>query len=212
MLRESRIQAHHEALLAVKQSCFPRNSERSFRRSQTLTPPERWEGIGLRVVAGAFRVSHPLMDGRRQITHFLFPGDLIGLAGVREHNGSIEAVTQARAVLFPLEGHQGEEDADHPDLYRNLLTALQARLFVLGHKNAREKLAAFLLEMSARLSAGGDQIELPMSRPDIADYLCLSSETVCRHFTQFVSDGLIALPDATTVRILHRGALEFIGR
>jgi len=80
---------------------------------------------------------------------------------------------------------------------------------MLGHKNAREKLAAFLLEMSDRIAPGEADFRLPMSRYDIADYLCLSPETVCRNFTQMISDGLISLPDSQTVQILHRAPLEF---
>ena len=60
-------------------------------------------------------------------------------------------------------------------MLRARLAAVQSRLLtLLGHKNAREKLACFLLEMSERLAGGDDAFTLPMSRYDIADYLCLS--------------------------------------
>jgi CRP-like cAMP-binding protein len=184
---------------------------RRLRRGALLHLPERCDHLALRVAEGCLRVCHPLLDGRRQITDFLFAGDRIGLMEVRSHNGSIEAVTPATMVAFAAEGHDPEEwPAD--DLYRMRLGALQSRLFMLGHKNAREKLAAFLLEMSERLAQGEDGFRLPMSRYDIADYLCVSPETVCRNFTQMVADGLLMLPDSQTVRILHRASLEFIGR
>ena len=66
--------------------------------------------------------------------------------------------------------------------------------------------------LTARIAPGEAGFRLPMSRYDIADYLCLSPETVCRNFTQMVSDGLITLPDSQTVEIVHRAPLEFIGR
>lgn len=185
--------------------------ERRLRRSEALRPPERGDLVALRVLEGCLRVCHPLLDGRRQITDFLFPQDRISLMEVRCHNGSIEAVTSARVSLFPSDGLDGD-DGMHADHYRARLGAMQARLFMLGHKNAREKLAAFLLEMSDRIGGGEDTFRLAMSRYDIADYLCLSPETVCRNFTLMVSDGLLALPDSQTVRILHRAPLEFIGR
>ena len=96
------------------------------------------------------------------------------------------------------------------DMLRARLAAVQSRLLTLGHKNAREKLACFLLEMSERLAGGDDAFTLPMSRYDIADYLCLSSETVFTQFTQLMTSGIIALPEPKRVHILRRRPLEFI--
>lgn len=185
--------------------------ERRLRKGAALDLPERAETLALRVVSGCLRLCHPLMDGRRQITDFLLPGDRIGLAEVRAHNGSLEGVTASSLLLCQAEGPPGEGGLDG-GLYRDRLDALQAHVFLLGHKNAREKLAAFLLEMSERLTQGEDSFRLPMSRYDIADYLCISPETVCRNFTQLVADGLVSLPDAQVVRIVHRASLEFIAR
>lgn len=187
-------------------------TERRLRRGEALPVQERGEPLALRTLDGCLRVCHPLHDGRRQITDFLLPGDCIGLMEVRCHNGSIEAVTPARVTSFPADGHEPGEGEGPESLYRTRIGAMQARLFMLGHKNAREKLAAFLLEMSDRLAPGEASFRLPMSRYDIADYLCLSPETVCRNFSQMVADGLVALPDSQTVNILHRASVEFIGR
>jgi CRP/FNR family nitrogen fixation transcriptional regulator len=51
-------------------------------------------------------------------------------------------------------------------------------------------------------------VELPISRYDIADYLAVSVETVCRSITDLQQRGVIALTGKRTVRILNRGALE----
>lgn len=180
-----------------------------LRRGEVLRTHERGAEQAVLVEQGCLRVCHPHSDGRRQITEFLFAGDRIGLAEVRSHNGSIEAVTPAAITLQPAD--RGDEE-QASDFYNTRLGVLQAKLFMLGHKNAREKLSAFLIEMSSRMADGGDEVVLPMSRYDIADYLCLSPETVCRNFSQMVADGLVALPESHVVRILHRASLEFIGR
>ena len=169
------------------------------------------------VLEGALRVWRPLADGRRQILAFAFPGDWVGVGELREHNASVEAVAPARAERYPLRSLAAAAAADAGaaaalrDLLRAGLEAAQGRILVLGHRNTREKLAAFLLEMSDRLAAGGDAVDLPMSRHDIGDYLGMSAETVCRNFTQLAADGIIALPGPNRVRVLRRELLEFIG-
>jgi CRP/FNR family transcriptional regulator, nitrogen fixation regulation protein len=51
-------------------------------------------------------------------------------------------------------------------------------------------------------------VELPVSRYDIADYLAVSVETVCRSITDLQQRGVITLAGKRTVKILNRGALE----
>jgi CRP-like cAMP-binding protein len=205
------IRQHDPELLRDLRSSAPLATgiAKRLRRGEVLRPQDRGAGWALQVEHGCLRVCHPHSDGRRQITEFLFAGDRIGLAEVRSHNGSIEAVTPAALTLQRADPADEEQATD---FYNVRLGVLQAKVFMLGHKNAREKLAAFIIEMSDRIAAGGNEVVLPMSRYDIADYLCLSPETVCRNFTQMVADGLVALPESHVVQILHRASLDFIGR
>jgi hypothetical protein len=53
-----------------------------------------------------------------------------------------------------------------------------------------EKVAAFLLEMDKRLTAAG-VMTLPMTRLDIADFLGVTLETVCRAFPHLHGAGVI---------------------
>jgi CRP/FNR family nitrogen fixation transcriptional regulator len=61
--------------------------------------------------------------------------------------------------------------------------------------------------MAARLSRSGD-MELPMPRQDIADYLGLTIETVSRTLTQLERDGLIDIPVARRIVLRDRAALD----
>jgi CRP-like cAMP-binding protein len=189
-----------------------------LRRGQVLNLARCQTDQCFRVQQGAIRVCRPLADGRRQITAFLFPGDWVGLEEVHTLGASIEAVTATEVERFSLQMPAGMSPPSFGnvlalrDMLRSRLAAVQSRLLTLGYKNAREKLASFLLEMSDRLADGGDQFALPMSRHDIADYLCLSSETVCRNFTQFMADGIIALPEPKRIQILRRGSLQFLSQ
>jgi CRP/FNR family transcriptional regulator len=82
---------------------------------------------------------------------------------------------------------------------------------------ASEKLAHFLLDMSARLvkqdcrAAGpADAFDLPFGRQQIADILGLTIETVSRRLNDFKAQGLIEVPSRRRIEILNRAGLESI--
>src|SRR6185436_18957951 len=66
----------------------------------------------------------------------------------------------------------------------------QEHLLALGRKNAEERMASFVLQMTDR-SPSSPVIELPMTRQDIADYLGLTVETVARTLTQLERASVI---------------------
>jgi CRP-like cAMP-binding protein len=66
-------------------------------------------------------------------------------------------------------------------------------------KTAQERVASFLLDLANRLAAA-EEIKVPMSRQDIADYLGLTIETISRTFTHFETQVAIALPTSRPVQ------------
>jgi CRP/FNR family transcriptional regulator, nitrogen fixation regulation protein len=73
--------------------------------------------------------------------------------------------------------------------------------------SAQERVASFLIEMADRSCASGE-IELPMSRQDIADYLGLTIETVPRTLTQLESVGAIGVLAARRITFRNVGTLN----
>jgi CRP/FNR family nitrogen fixation transcriptional regulator len=73
-------------------------------------------------------------------------------------------------------------------------------------KNAKERVAAFLLEMADRFS-GTDQVELPMSRRDIADYLGVTIETISRMLADLEDHKAISLAGWRRVVLINRSVL-----
>jgi CRP-like cAMP-binding protein len=51
-------------------------------------------------------------------------------------------------------------------------------------------------------------LDLPMSRNDVADYLGLTVETVCRVLSGFKREGVIAISYPHRIELLDRDALE----
>ena len=74
-------------------------------------------------------------------------------------------------------------------------------------RSAEERVSSFLLNMAAR-SQTTNEIDLPMSRQDIADHLGLTIETVSRTMTQFTAAGFIGLPTSRHVVLRNRSALS----
>ena len=68
------------------------------------------------------------------------------------------------------------------------LSREQRMLLLLGKKSGEERLASFLLSLSARFQQRGfsaTDFNLSMSRQDIGNYLGLAVETISRLFARF---------------------------
>lgn len=165
------------------------------------------------VASGCLRTVRLMEDGRRQVGEFLFPGDLFGWEALDEHDFGVEAVGPATLRRYPRRSLEAlvERDRDFARRLRGLaaaqLRASRERLVLLGRKSASERIASFLLEMADRVNPNGQPLmDLPMSRADMADYLGLTIETVCRGLTQLRRHGTIAIERAR-VAIRDRAAL-----
>ena len=151
-----------------------------------------------KVLSGSVRAYKVLNDGRRQVTAFYLPGDVFGIEPGSEHTNSAEAIDRATILLVRRNSLFNTAERD-TEVARHLWSITAAELrrsqnhALLLIKTAKERIAAFLLDMSERL-AGKGFVELPMSRQDIADYLGLTIETVSRTLT--------ALSEGSTIQFL----------
>jgi CRP/FNR family transcriptional regulator, nitrogen fixation regulation protein len=165
-----------------------------------------------KVVSGAVRTYKVLNDGRRQISSFYLPGEIFGLEVGGEHTFSAEAVADSKILVIrrsAVVALAGRDKEVARQLWRMTATELQRAHdhIMLLIKTAQERVAGFLLEMAARSPDAGE-VDLPMSRQDIADYLGLTIETVSRMVTQLERSGTIALATSRRVVLRKRGALS----
>jgi CRP/FNR family transcriptional regulator, nitrogen fixation regulation protein len=165
-----------------------------------------------KVMSGAVRISKLLDDGRRQVTAFHLAGEIFGLELGKEHRFSAEAISESgilvvkRSTVLALAGRDGEVARQLWTLTADALQRVQDHMLVLGCMNAKERVANFLLQLAKRVSRG-DELELPMSRQDIADYLGLTIETVSRTMTQLENDATIGLSTSRHIVLRNRAAL-----
>lgn len=195
---------------------LPATTVRAGRDEEVIGQGEPAEYCYL-VLSGCLRTVRLLEDGRRQVGEFLMAGDLFGWEALGEYDFGAEAVSPATLLrysqrrLAALAGHDSALAVRLHALTAGQLRAGRERIVLLGRKTAAERIASFLLEMMTRLGGEGAQsIELPMSRADIADYLGLTIETVCRGITQFRRRGLIAV-ERNRIAIRDHQALEAAG-
>ena len=165
-----------------------------------------------KVVSGAVRTYKVLNDGRRQIGSFYLPGDVFGLEIGDEHTFSAEAVVDCKILVIKRSALVALAGRD-TSVARQLWTMAAAELqraqdhIMLLIKTAQERVAGFLLEMAKR-SAASTEVDLPMSRQDIADYLGLTIETVSRTLTQLEKGAAIAVPTSRRIVLRNRAALS----
>ncbi|MDX2145758.1 MAG: helix-turn-helix domain-containing protein [Rhodospirillaceae bacterium] len=170
-----------------------------------------------RLVSGGARIVKLVADGRRGICEFVMPGDYLGLEAGPIYACSAEAVTHSilwRYRRRDIEANLQRNTSSALGLVRILARAVETsrrRAAYSCRMSASERVARFLLDLADRLPHAKDgEIQLPMARSDIGDYLGIATETVSRVFTSLRAQGAIALSGTRGVRLLDRELLEDI--
>lgn len=142
--------------------------------------------------------------GTCQVTGFPMAGELLGLDAIATGRHACDAVALDTSDICEIPfDHLRELMVSMPSLldqfHRTLSQEIQrqqASLFFLGNARAEQRLALFLMGLSARHEARGmasAQLQLRMSRDEIGAYLGLTMECVCRLLARFRKAGWISL-------------------
>ena len=172
------------------------------------------------VRSGFFKTTLLNEDGRDQVTGFHMGGELMGLDGISTDKHPCDAVALEDSELCVIPFARLEElSRETPSLQRHIhkimskeIVSDQSVMMLLGSMRAEERIAAFLLNLSQRMTARGyspSEFYLRMTREEIGSYLGLKLETVSRVFSRFQNDGLIAVQQKH-IRILDIPKLHTI--
>ena len=164
------------------------------------------------VRSGALKTFSLSDSGEEQITGFHLPSELVGLSGVDSEIYPVSAQAQETTSVCEIPFERLDElAAQLPQLRRQLMRVMsreirddQQMMLLLSKKTADERIATFLVNLSARFSARGysaSQFRLSMSRNEMGNYLGLAVETVSRVFTRFQGARLIEA-DGKEIHIL----------
>lgn len=147
--------------------------------------------------------------GQRKILGFYLPGDVLGLDAIDGRRYQSTVIALEKSSVCKLDYERVPELGEHQaGFYQQLINAMSQRLvaerwtsLLLGMQSTEQRLAAFLISVSAQLKARGlphVAFRLPMTRQDIADYLGLAMETVSRTFSALQKQGLLAMQGRNT--------------
>ncbi len=174
------------------------------------------------VVSGCASLTGRMPDGRSQMVGLLLPGDIVGMPG--RGTAPFDVTAEEDLVLCCFRRGEFEQLAEESihvsgrlrELAVDELQAAREWMVVLARKNAREKVASFLLMLLHRArperATPPITLDLPLRRGAIAAYVGSSVETVSRQLTGLRARGIVEIDGFRGVTVLDlHGLIEAAG-
>lgn len=187
-----------------------------YRRQQVLFQEGNPTTRVFALKSGLIKTYKTSTDGRVQLIELIRPGEVFGLEGLSSQEYSVTAEVLADAeVCFFETARFVALLRDNPDLSREIIRILsgslldyRGKMLGFGTKTASARLAAFFLSL---LTPGTDgaraDIELPLSRGEVADLIGTRLETVSRLLDVFKRRRIIAVR-GNRIRVLDLPKLQ----
>lgn len=152
--------------------------------------------------SGTFKTFTVNEQGEEQITGFHLAGDLMGFDAIADskHKSFAQALETSMICEIPYNNLDVLSDT-MPKLKKQVLRLMsneirtdQEMLTLLNRKNAEQRVATFLVNLSDRYHDRGlssSEFRLTMTRSDIGNYIGLTVETISRLLNRFHKNGII---------------------
>ncbi len=167
------------------------------------------------VVVGQVKIFKLSSEGKEQILHILGPGESFGQVAMfagRSFPANAEAIAKSHLLFFPRIAFKGLISGD-PQLAMQMLAVLSMRLrqFTIQIENLSLKevpgrLASYLLYLADE-QGKENNVDLPISKGQLASLLGTIPETLSRIFAKMSSRNLIEV-DGRTILLADRLGLE----
>ena len=197
--------------------------ERRLKRGQTLFLAGNPFRTLYALRTGAVRSTIVAEDGREQVAGYHILGEIVGTDGIAtaEHTCTAVAMLDTDVCAIPFERLEALAQALprlQSALYRLLSREIgrhHERMLMLGSMDARERLAAFLLDLADRYrrrSHEASALSLYLSREELGSYLGLKLETVSRAFSRLQATGAVQV-QGRQIKLLDLPSLrQLLGR
>lgn len=201
-------------------ACFDTQERRYAKGESIICEGDRVEAIGV-VLSGAVHVVRADGAGNRTIianfgTGAVF-GESLACAGVPRSPFSVVAETDTVAIFLPFERLMrtcGKACSYHQKIISNVIRMLarknlllNERLEVVAKRTTREKVLAYLCSLARAEAIGGSGgsagrpggasprrvAELPFSRGELAEFLCVDRSALSRELGKMRDEGLLSL-------------------
>lgn len=166
------------------------------------------------VRSGAFKVYRTDTWGRQRVLGFSLAGELVGIDGIypQRHVSHAQALQASDVCAFPyaeLASRMEQSEGLRRQIFRLVSRDTGHNLALTRDSSADQRVARFLLDISRRHERQGrtsSHFELPMSRPDMGNYLRISVDMIRKVFERFTARELI-LVDGQRIQLLDMGKL-----
>ncbi len=156
------------------------------------------------IKSGAVKAYQVDSNGKEHIKAFYFAGEVLGYRAI--HTGfylsSVAALTDTVVCEVPYDSLL-ELLKVKPELNQPILALISKQLAAGSYvdaSSAEQRVAAFIIDVTARIGGASLSVKLPMSRMDIGNYLGLTAETVSRILMRLQDDGILLI-DGKSVKI-----------
>ncbi len=227
-LGQARVPCRQCSLSAVCDALAQNDSDKNFVHRGRLgsgqllfRAGEPFQGV-YAVTSGAIKTYATLDKEQEQVVDFHFPGDTVGLDAVDRGAYTYAARALTETLVCRIDVASAHvTDEQYRDFQNEIIRAMGEQLrheqslsILLRKQNAEQRIATFLLSLAGPpVWAGAQEIDLklPMSRKDIANYLGIAVETLCRLFKRLQDENLIS-SQGRHVRLLNVPALSELAR
>lgn len=201
--------------LLVKQENLVVKQRHYLKRKEVLCFPKTKFRNLYAIQQGAIKTFHIDASGNELIRGFYFSGEILGYEAIYTGRYLFSAVALSETIVceIPYENFVNLLHS-RPELQNRILYLMSQQLsagFYLASATAEQRLCAFLLDLSTRLSTSGilQEFLFPMSRQDIGNYLMLTPETISRILSKLQKNKLIEL-DQKKIHFLRRKKIKEI--
>ncbi|MGE5677517.1 MAG: Crp/Fnr family transcriptional regulator [Pseudomonadota bacterium] len=166
---------------------------------------------------GRVKITKMSEAGKEQIIRIVGPGDFLGELSLFVQaplNNTAEALENTKVCV--IDGSKLKEMiARNPGIAAKILEELSRRLLKaenliesLGLQDVEQRVSSMLLDMSE----GKAEIQLQISKKDLAAHIGISQETLSRKLSQLEEQGLIEQTGQRKILILDRDSLKAMAK
>jgi len=167
------------------------------------------------VRSGAFKIYRNDTWGRERVLGFALAGELVGIDGIypQRHVSHAMALQDSDVCAFPyaeLAARMERSEGLRRQIFRLVSRDTGHNLALTRDSSADQRVARFLLDISRRHERQGRpaaEFALPMSRPDMGNYLRISVDMIRKVFERFTARELIRV-DGQRIQLLDMGKLN----